>query len=241
VSTEDRTHPATTHLGASWSHVDEWYNYRASPRPRVRVLQSLDESSYDGGSMGDHPITWCHPQGAGRSFYTGLGHTTETYEEPAFRSLLLGALRYAMGLAAADCTPRGGPAPGVEAEAFTSGSGVRPADHESASGGQTLGYIEDGDWAGYASVRTVGATSFSARVSSGGDGGVIHVRSGSATGPELGAVAVASTGGWDDFVTVTTRLVASGNGPLFLVFTGGAGSLFDVDTFTLGASAAVDR
>ena len=236
VVTEDRNHPATAHLGASWSHVDEWYNYRSSPRASVRVLQRLDEGSYDGGDMGDHPITWCHAQGAGRAFYTGLGHTMEAYAEPEFRSLLLGAIRYATGAAAADCAPAGGggSSTSVEGEAFTSGSGVRAADHRTASGGKTLGYIEHGDWAGYAGVATAGATSFSARVSSAGAGGVIHVRAGSATGAELGSVSVTPTGSWETFTTVSTGLTAAGSGPLFLVFTGGAGSLLDVDSFTVG-------
>ena len=94
--TEDRTHPATAHLPPVWTRTDELYDFRANPRGRVRVLQTLDESSYTGGGMGaDHPITWCHPQGRGRAFYTGLGHTTESYADPAFRALLLGAIRYA--------------------------------------------------------------------------------------------------------------------------------------------------
>ncbi|MET7617813.1 ThuA domain-containing protein [Streptomyces sp. NPDC005408] len=119
ITTEDGTHPATAHLGPAWTRTDEWYNYRTNPRSSVRVLQSLDESTYSGGEMGgDHPITWCHPQGTGRSFYTGLGHTSESYADPAFRSLLLGGIRYAAGVAPADCSPRGGtgdPPPGGEA------------------------------------------------------------------------------------------------------------------------------
>ncbi|MEU6126186.1 ThuA domain-containing protein [Streptomyces sp. NPDC047123] len=106
VVNEDRTHPATSHLGPTWSRTDEWYNYRANPRTGVHVLQSLDESTYGGGEMaGDHPITWCRAQGQGRSFYTGLGHTAESYADPAFRTLLLGAVRYATGVAPADCGP----------------------------------------------------------------------------------------------------------------------------------------
>ncbi|CCK24936.1 glucose/sorbosone dehydrogenase [Streptomyces davaonensis JCM 4913] len=120
----------------------------------------------------------------------------------------------------------------VEGEAYTSGSGVQPAAHPPASGGQTLGYIDNGDWAGYADVPTEGAVSFSAEVSSAGPGGTLTIRSGSATGPVLGSVAVPTTGGWETFTTVGTRLNA-GSGPLYLTFTGGSGSLFDVDTFTL--------
>ncbi|MBN6058616.1 DUF1080 domain-containing protein, partial [Nonomuraea sp. RK-328] len=90
------------------SRVDEWYNYRTNPRSSARVLQSLDEGSYSGGGMGDHPITWCHPQSSGRAFYTGLGHTQESYADPNFRSLLLGGLRYAAKAANADCRPETG-------------------------------------------------------------------------------------------------------------------------------------
>ena len=120
----------------------------------------------------------------------------------------------------------------VEGESFTSGSGVQIAPHAAASGGNTLGYIEDGDWAGYASVSTAGARSFTARVSSAGAGGTIEIRSGSATGTLLGTVSVPPTGDWEVFQNVTTS-VSSGSGPLFLVFRGGSGSLFDIDTFSL--------
>lgn len=235
IRTEDRTHPATAHLGATWTRTDEWYNYRANPRPDVHVLQTLDESTYNGGSMGaDHPITWCHGQGQGRSFYTGLGHTIESYADPAFRSLLLGGVRYAAGQVAADCSAPDGSGQ-VEAESYTSGSGVQAAAHTQASGGQTLGYIENGDWAGYASVPTAGARTFTAKVSSAGAGGTIEIRSGSATGTLLGSVAVPVTGGWETFTTVTTTLTGSASGPLFLRFTGGGGALFDIDTFSLAA------
>jgi hypothetical protein len=69
-------------------------------------------------------------------------------------------------------------------------------------------------------------------------GGTIQIRSGSATGTLLGSVAVPVTGGWETFQTVATPLSATASGPLFLVYTGGAGSLFDVDNFTLAKSGA---
>ncbi|MFB4285453.1 carbohydrate-binding protein, partial [Nonomuraea sp. MTCD27] len=123
----------------------------------------------------------------------------------------------------------------VEGESYTSGSGVQVATHAPASGGRTLGYVDNGDWAGYSNVGTGGAKTFSARVSSGGVGGTIQVRSGSATGTLLGSVAVPVTGGWESFQNVTTTLTGSATGPLFLVFTGGSGNLFDIDTITLGS------
>ncbi|MFC4588520.1 carbohydrate-binding protein [Sphaerisporangium corydalis] len=121
----------------------------------------------------------------------------------------------------------------TEGEAFSSQSGVQTAGHTGASGGTTLGYIDNGDWAAYSQVNTSGAKNFSARVSSGGPGGTITIRSGSQTGTVLGTVNVANTGSFDTFATVSTALTGSVSGTLFLTFTGGSGSLFDVDTFTI--------
>ncbi|TLQ42756.1 ThuA domain-containing protein [Streptomyces marianii] len=109
VRVEDHDHPATSHLDEAWERTDEWYNYRTNPRGRARILATLDETTYQGGNMkGDHPIAWCQTYRGGRAFYTGGGHTEESYAEPAFRQHLLGGLRYASGQADADCKPATG-------------------------------------------------------------------------------------------------------------------------------------
>ncbi|GAB3855402.1 hypothetical protein GCM10027610_088660 [Dactylosporangium cerinum] len=121
----------------------------------------------------------------------------------------------------------------VEAESYTSQSGVQVVADGTAHGGSRVGYIDGGDWVGYSGVDVSGKTGFTARVASGGTGGTIQVRSGSATGPLLGSVNVGNTGGYGTFVDVTTSLSAS-SGSLFLVFVGtGSGGLFDVDDFAL--------
>ncbi|MUT89949.1 ThuA domain-containing protein [Streptomyces sp. Z38] len=95
---EDHDHPATRHLPPVWEVTDEWYDFRTSPRPSARVLLSADESSYDGGTMGDdHPLAWCRTQGEGRVFYTALGHTVEAYDDPLFRAHLRGGITWAAG------------------------------------------------------------------------------------------------------------------------------------------------
>jgi type 1 glutamine amidotransferase len=111
VRVEDSTNVATAHLPQSWVRTDEWYNYQTNPRANVHVLTSLDETSYTGGTMGDHPITWCQSYGGGRAFYTGLGHTEESYTEPNFTRMLLGGIQYAGGAVAADCSPSTTPPP----------------------------------------------------------------------------------------------------------------------------------
>lgn len=90
-------HPATRHLGNTWKRHDEWYNLR-DLNPNVEVLLKIDESSYQGGTMGaDHPMSWYHEYDGGRAFYTALGHTEASYAEPEFLQHILGGLKYAIG------------------------------------------------------------------------------------------------------------------------------------------------
>jgi glucose/arabinose dehydrogenase len=106
IKVEDPGHPSTAHLGSRWERFDEWYNFQNNPRGDVHVLLSLDESSYDPGSgaMGaEHPIAWCHDYDGGRAWYTGLGHTNESYSEPAFLEHLAGGIETAAGVVDADC------------------------------------------------------------------------------------------------------------------------------------------
>ena len=106
IHVENRAHDATAHLGDVWQRTDEWYNYRSNPRGTAQVLASLDESSYSGGTMdGDHPIAWCKEYEGGRAFYTGGGHTEESFGEADFVRHLLGGIRWAAGRTNADCRP----------------------------------------------------------------------------------------------------------------------------------------
>jgi type 1 glutamine amidotransferase len=98
VKIENHDNPATAHLGDEWTRTDEWYDYKAVPEPDIHILARLDTSSYQGHSMGDdHPIAWCHEFGGGRAFYTGMGHTKESYADPVFQKHLIGAIRWAAG------------------------------------------------------------------------------------------------------------------------------------------------
>ncbi|RPF79502.1 MAG: carbohydrate-binding protein [Rhodothermaceae bacterium TMED105] len=98
IEVADRVHPSTSHLPEYWIRTDEWYNYSENPRGDVHVLATLDEATYSGGSMGhDHPFAWMHEFEGGRSWYTGGGHTEESYSEPDFLQHILGGIFYASG------------------------------------------------------------------------------------------------------------------------------------------------
>jgi type 1 glutamine amidotransferase len=95
-------------LPRQWRRTDEWYDFRANPRGKVRVLATVEEASYAGGGMGaDHPIAWCHDYDGGRGWYTAMGHTVESFHEPLFLAHLAAGLRYVTGQSGAGC-----PAPG---------------------------------------------------------------------------------------------------------------------------------
>jgi type 1 glutamine amidotransferase len=105
IEIADRDHPATSPIPAAWKRTDEWYNFATNPRSSVHVLATVDERTYEGGTMGsDHPIAWCQSYGGGRSFYTALGHTPESWDEPLFLAHVLGGVRWAAG-AGDDCRP----------------------------------------------------------------------------------------------------------------------------------------
>lgn len=98
VIVEDPHHPATRHLPEVWPLTDEWYDFQANPRASVHVLLRADESSYAGGGMGeDHPLAWCRRQGAGRVFYTALGHPVQAWSDPDFLAHLRGGLDWVTG------------------------------------------------------------------------------------------------------------------------------------------------
>ena len=122
-----------------------------------------------------------------------------------------------------------------QAEHYSGQSGTSLIDKAAAEGGRTVGDITNGDWIAFQPYALGGVDRISARVSSGGSGGTLTVRAGSATGTVLGSMAVPVTGGWETFADVSTSLsgAPAGTTTLYLTFSGGTGALFDVDAFTL--------
>ncbi|MGW2338644.1 lectin [Streptomyces sp. NPDC001685] len=125
-----------------------------------------------------------------------------------------------------------------QAEHYGGSAGVQIIQKTPAHGGRTVGEIHNGDWISFTPYNLANARTFTARVSSAGAGGTIEVRSGSATGTLLGTVTVPVTGGWETFQDVTTSLSnqPAASAPLFLVFKGGSGALFDVDDFSFSTA-----
>jgi type 1 glutamine amidotransferase len=83
---------ATRDLPNPWERTDEWYEFRSPPA--AHVLAALDAA---------RPLAWCHRYDGGRSVYTAMGHTKDSYAEPRFLSHLLGAIEMAAGRARFAC------------------------------------------------------------------------------------------------------------------------------------------
>jgi type 1 glutamine amidotransferase len=129
LKVEDPTHPATKMLGGSWPLAEEFYQFGtavwdasrptenisqvgrlhiplAFSRDRVHVLLSLDTDKMDVDGLGpevekggDYPQAWTRTFGAGRVFYTALGHRDDIWSnDPVFRAHISGGIRWALGI-----------------------------------------------------------------------------------------------------------------------------------------------
>jgi type 1 glutamine amidotransferase len=98
----DVAHPSTRHLGPVWRWRDEVYLFR-DLRPDARVLLRVADGQLDMGVAGARrpeigfPLAWCFTEGAGRVFYTSLGHFPGAWETPAYLRHLQGGLAWVLG------------------------------------------------------------------------------------------------------------------------------------------------
>ncbi|MFE2586925.1 ThuA domain-containing protein, partial [Streptomyces sp. NPDC059378] len=110
IKVADRVHDASKKLPEYWTHTDDWYNFKSNVRGKSHVLATVVEDAFkkqswggdltgiSGGKMGyDHPVTWCKDWEGGRSFYTALGNTADSFGEKDMRSHLGGAIKWAAG------------------------------------------------------------------------------------------------------------------------------------------------
>lgn len=97
---EDASHPAGAPLFPTFRVFDEIYEFDRPLRGSVSVLLSLDHHPPDGhqaeGQPGDFPISWHKMHGAGRVFYTALGHYSELWTDPRFQAHLGGAISWSL-------------------------------------------------------------------------------------------------------------------------------------------------
>jgi hypothetical protein len=127
----------------------------------------------------------------------------------------------------------------VQAEAFAAQSGVQLEPTADSGGGQNASYLADGDWLRYDGVELgpAGSLTVSARVSSAIGSGTVELHTGSATGPLLARFAIAATGGWQNWTTLTTTAGShpAGAQTVFAVMKNtGGGDFVNINWFSFG-------
>jgi type 1 glutamine amidotransferase len=105
ILVEDADFPATRHFPRAFTRRDEIYQAKAWSRDKVNVLMRLDESklTYEGNKRvkrtdRDFAVAWSKMYGKGRVFYSTLGHTNESWQDPDVRTMYFEAIKWVLGL-----------------------------------------------------------------------------------------------------------------------------------------------
>src|SRR6516164_5076511 len=112
ILVEDPNFPGMQQFAKSVILKDEIYQIKDFSRDRVRVLMRLDASKLDLNNSRVHrkdldfAVTWAKMYGKGRVFYSALGHVEQNWDDPRIQKMYVEAIKWAMGLANADVTPR---------------------------------------------------------------------------------------------------------------------------------------
>ena len=111
VVVDDPAFPAMQGFPARSVRLDEHYQLKEFSRDRIRVLAHLDAASLDltrplvHRTDGDFPVAWAHDYGRGRVFYSTLGHSVESWDDPTLQQMYFNAIRWALGLVPGDASP----------------------------------------------------------------------------------------------------------------------------------------
>jgi type 1 glutamine amidotransferase len=101
VNVEDSAHPCMKGVPASFTiHKEEWYSYDRSPRANVKVIASVDESTYQPNStvkMGDHPVIWTNPKMTAKNIYIFMGHSPDLFNDTNYTHIFRNAIFWAAG------------------------------------------------------------------------------------------------------------------------------------------------
>ena len=110
VVVDDRTHPVTQRLPASFSSpAGEWYQWKPSPRENkdVKVLLTLSPENYPLGLKskirdGDTPVVWTNTRY--KMLYMNMGHSNKIFSNYDQNNLITDGVLWLAGVARKDIT-----------------------------------------------------------------------------------------------------------------------------------------
>lgn len=91
---EDRSHPVTRNLPASFTLKEEWYEFNVNPRPNVNVLAKAGNTGNAGYDNADHPMVWTSPAYP-KVVYISPGHDPSDWKVPEYVDLVRNAILWA--------------------------------------------------------------------------------------------------------------------------------------------------
>ena len=102
----DAGFPGMQKAGDGFMFYEEWYSLK-NFAPDVHVILVLETAGMHGPEYQrpPYPATWARQYGAGRVFYTCLGHRADVWSHPLFQAILLGGMAWALGSVNADVSP----------------------------------------------------------------------------------------------------------------------------------------
>jgi type 1 glutamine amidotransferase len=101
---EDPNFPAVRHFPKEFMKRDEIYQAKSWSRDKENVLLSLDASKLDYNNPRVHrqdhdfAVAWAKMYGKGRVFYSTLGHTKESWDDPDIQKMYFEAIKWALGM-----------------------------------------------------------------------------------------------------------------------------------------------
>jgi type 1 glutamine amidotransferase len=116
--------PGFEKVGESYSFPEEWYSLKDFT-PDIHVMSVIDAPSMKGDEYKrpPYPITWARKEGAGRVWYTAMGHREDVWTNPIFQDILVGGIKWALGEVQAEVPPN---IKEVAPEAYTNPPYVEP-------------------------------------------------------------------------------------------------------------------
>ena len=110
---QDLSHPATAMLGKSFAiSLEEIYQFKSYDPAKVHDLLIMDKHPEHQEQSGHFAVSWCKDYGAGKVFYTSLGHREDVIDaDPemknrknsvsiakAYQAHVLGGIEWALGI-----------------------------------------------------------------------------------------------------------------------------------------------
>lgn len=105
VETLDPDLPVVGMWPISFDYAEEIYQHSDFDPSRVRVLQTLDFAGTPLKRPYAVPVAWARQIGRGRLFFTNLGHTPSTWDDPRFRRQMVEAVKWTGRRTAGGATP----------------------------------------------------------------------------------------------------------------------------------------